>query len=494
MSARQILDLLIFSILLVTLWPLCSDAEDGQLTSFHGGTYRCDVFLSNGLLAGMGSKNSALGGTCTGLDYGVDDLYWNPARLGFLENTQAMLDLSPPFLSLDANSLVDINGQATQAVDDLVVEMGSDDLVLDLDDYPHIDATLGQRGFVPNGALALPLMGWGLGLGLYQVLNLDLNTVGTGLQAMGYGQDEDDTENDVTISASADLSLSMLVQVNAISFGLGKELLPRWSLGLAVDRYYGHSKANGRLQIEGIILRAGQETAFNDSSDPWPNDLYSEMVGSYQGSAWGFKMGTSYRLRPNLSLDGTVTLPTRLHLGGEMNIVQYSVPGIDLEADEPVDTDQVDLDEPTRTQLEENPTADEIIVELPGSLNLGAAWQMRFLTPSLQYIHYFGHYGCAYGIEEMDVPVQYTVGMSPTDALTLGLDFNVVRLSGGFILGKTFYQRDPQKEDQQAEHKKVLLPTFSLGTGFGLGESWDIDLLFISVPAGVMRVTTTCHF
>ena len=495
-SFGRIIEWLIMAVLMITLWPLCSRGEDGQLTDFHGGQYRSELYLSNGLLAGMGSRTASLGGTCTGLEYIPEDLYWNPGRLALLDRSQAMLDLTPPLISLDAQSFVDIDGLAREAVDDLAAEKGSPDLILDPTDYPHVSARLGQRGLVPNGILTVSVQDWGFGIGLHQALSLEMEAVGTELQAKVYGEDEDDPENDVDLTVGADLSLISRVQISALGFGLARSIRPGWSAGLLVNRYFGSSTADGRVQVEGIILRAGQETAFNDPSDPWPNDLYQEMSGSYRGTGWGLKMGASCRLRPNLSLDATLSLPSRITLRGGMEIMQHTVPGLDLSDDDPLDADQVDLDEPTRTETVDNPTADHVAVDLPGALCLGAAWRYRFATALLQYARYFGEYACRYDIAGADLPVAYSAGLRPGHVLTLGLETGPARLSGGVILGKAFYQRDPEKEngDGELEEDSLIVPTFSLGTGFALGDTYRLDLLLISVPAGVMRATTTWTF
>jgi hypothetical protein len=496
-SFGRIIEWLILAVLLVTLWPLCSRGEDGQLTAFHGGRYRSELFLSNGLLAGMGSRTSSLGGTCTGLEYGAEDLYWNPGRLGLLNRPQAMLDLTPPLVSLDAQSFVDLNGLAQEAVDDLADEKGSPDLALNPSDYPHVSARLGQRGLVPNGILTIPMAGWGIGLGLHQAFSLELEAVGTELQAKVYGQDPDDVENDVDLTVGADLSLMSRVQVSALGFGLARRIRPGWGLGLLVNRYFGSSAADGRVQVEGIILRAGRETAFNDPSDPWPNDLYQEMAGSYRGAGWGFKLGTSYRLRPNLSLDAVLSLPSWISLSGEMDIVQHTIPGLDLSDDDPLDVDQIDLDEPTRTETVDHVTPDQVSVDLPGFLCFGAAWRYHFATTLWQYAHYFGKYACRYDIAEDDLPVAYTAGLKPNHVFTFGLEAGPARLSGGCILGQVFYERDPEKQEAQGSapnEESLVVPTFSLGTGLALGRGYRLDLLLISVPAGVMRATTTWTF
>jgi hypothetical protein len=491
-AKRAIHWLTIGSALLTLLGLSLARADDGQLINFHGGDYRSDLLISNGLLFGVGSKTSALGGTCSGLDDDAEHLYWNPARLPFLSGPQAMLDLTPPFMNFDVNNFVDLNREAGQAVDDLVEEMGSEDLSLSQSDYPHVEASLGQKSLVHSGVFACPVRKWGIGLGFYQPLDIQLRVVSAGFQAAVYGQDEDDPEDNVTVSTSADMSLLCDVQVNAASFGAGRKLMPHWSLGLAIERYYGHGSANGRLQVEGIILRDGRETAFNDPSNPWPNDLHSEMVGEYQGSAWGLKLGTSFRPRHNVSLDAMLTLPTSLRLKGGMDIVQRSVEDIDFGEEEPIDPAEIDENAPTRTVMEDNPTADEMVIEVPGALKLGAAWRVKFLTSVLQYSHYWGDFSCVYGIERLETPVEYTLGMKPTDAITMGLDFKVIRLSGGLILGRSVLQRDPQKEEQ--EEINLLVPALSLGTGLTLGARYGLDLLLISLPAGLMRVTTSCYF
>ncbi len=499
MHARRAIEWLTIGSAVITLLSLSlARADEGELTSFHGGAYRSHLLFSNSLLFGVGSKTSALGGTCSGFEEGVEGLYWNPARLGLLPGPEMMLDLTPPFLMFDANTFIDLNDQASQAVDDLVDEIGSQDLILASEDYPEIDATVGQKGFLHSGAVALPVRNWGLGLGFYQPLHMELKAIGTGLGATAHDKKDDDQgslADEVTLSTSADLSLLLDVHVNAFSLGLGKQLFSKWNLGLAVDRYYGHSAANGRLQMEGIIRLAGQERAFNDPSDPWPNQAHSEMVGSYQGTAWGFKMGTSYRLRPNLSLDAMLIVPTTMRLTGKMDIVQHSLPtGIDFEADDPLDYDQIDEHEPTRTELTDNPTADQMAVHIPGALKLGAAWRLKFLTALVQYGHYFGDFSCTYEIDELETQVAYYLGVRPGDAFTLGLDLKVIRLSGGLLSGRFLYRRDPKKEDHPVEERAFLVPTFSLGTGFGVGKRYGVDLLLVSIPTGLMRATTTYRF
>jgi hypothetical protein len=465
------------------------------LTGFHGGDYRSQLLLANGLLAGVGSRTPSLGGTCTGLKYGAEDLYWNPGRLGFMSGPQVMLDLAPPLIDLDANSLIDLNGEAAGAVDDLVDEMGSGGLVLSDGDYPDMQASVSQKGTIHSAGLTFPAAGWTAGVGFQRPLSLELEMMGSGLVASFAEPLEDEPEEEMIFATSADLSFLMDVQVNAVTFALGRKISPRWSLGLAADRYYGSTSANGHLQTEGLVTLAGHEAAFNDPEAEWPNQLYSEIAGSYAGAAWSCKAGASYRLLDNLSLDGTLTLPATLNLNGKLDIIQYSLPqGIDLESDDVLDPDGIDLDAPTRTEIQENPTADQVLIKVPGSIKLGAAWKISFLTAILQYGRYLGDLSGRYRIEDGGETVSYHLGIKPTDTITLGLDLGVVRLSGGFLAGESFYRREPQKDDGEPQETKIVVPTFTLGTGLGIGGGYGVDLLLISIPSGAMRITTNLEF
>ena len=494
-SFGRIIEWLILIVLLVTLWPLCSRGDDGQMTAFHGGHYQSQLLLSSGLLAGVGSRTPSLGGTCTGLRYCAEDLYWNPGRLGFLDSPEVMLDLSPPLGSLNAGSLMDLDGQAAEAVDDLVDEMGSGDLVLSSSDYPDIQATVGQTGLVQGAGLAYPAGGWTVAVGFHRPLGLELELIGTGLQACFVEQLEEEENEEMVFSTSADLSLLMDVQVNAVTYALARQLSPRWSLGLAVDRIYGSASANGRLQTEGIVALAGHEEAFNEPDEDWPNQLYSQMSGSYSGASWGWKAGVSWRLRDNLSLDGTLTLPSTLRLNGHLDITQYTLPAaIDLDSDEVLDPDEIDQDEPTRTETQDNPTADQVLIDSPGSIKVGAAWRISFLTAILQVSRYWGDLAGRYRIEDGGETVSYHLGITPTNAVTLGIDLGVVRLSGGLLAGETFYRRQPQQEDDPPEVTRLVVPTFTLGAGMGLGGGYGVDLLLVSVPSGAMRVTANMDF
>ena len=494
-SFVRIVEWLIVILLMVTLWPLCSRGEDGQLTAFHGGQVHSQLLLANGLLAGVGSRTPSLGGTCTGLRYGAEDLYWNPGRLGFLSGPAVMMDLTPPLISLDASSLMNLNGEAASAVDDLVDEMGNGELELSSGDYPDIQATVGQTGMIHGAGLACPAHGWAFGAGFHRPLGLELELMGMGLKACFVEPLEDEPEEEIILSSSADLSLLMDIQVNAVTLALGRRLSSRWSLGLAADRYYGITSANGFLQTDGLVSLSGHEAAFNEPDADWPSQLYSRMAGSYSGASWAWKTGVSCRPRENLSLDGTLTLPSTLRLRGKLDITQYSFPaGIDLESDQVLDPDEIDLDEPTRTRAQENPTADQVLIEVPGSIKLGAAWKVSFLTTVLQVSRYWGDFSGRYRIDDDGETVSYHLGIKPTNAITLGIDLGVVRLSGGLLAGESFYRREPQKEDQEPERTKMVVPTFTLGTGLGFGGGYGVDLLLVSVPSGAMRITTNLSF
>jgi hypothetical protein len=490
-----LIEWLILAMLLVTLWPLCSRGDDGQMTAFHGGQYHSQLLLSNGLLAGVGSRTPSLGGTCTGLSYGAEDLYWNPGRLGFLSGPEVLLDLTPPLIDLDANSLMDLNGEAASAVDDLVDEMGSGDLVLSPGDYPDIQAAVKQKGMIHSAGLTCPVRGWTVGAGFHRPLSLDLELMGAGLGASYTEPLEDASEEELIFSTSADLSFLMDVQVNTVTLALGRRLSPRWSLGLAVNRYDGSLSANGRLQNEGLVALAGHEAAFNDPDSEYPDQLYSRLTGSYSGGAWSLKAGASCRLADNLSLDGAFAFPSTLRLKGHLDLVQYSLPaGIDLESDQVLTPDDVDLDEPTRTRLQEQPTSNEILIEVPGFVKLGAAWKISFVTAILQYGRYLGELSGSCRVDDTGEMVHYQLGIKPTNALTLGFDLGVVRFSGGFLAGESFYRREPPDDDQEPQQTSIVVPTFTLGTGLGLGGGYGVDLLLISVPSGAMRITTNLAF
>ena len=69
-----------------------------------------------------------------------------------------------------------------------------------------------------------------------------------------------------------------------------------------------------------------------------------------------------------------MTLPTNLSMSGSLDLVLNTLEGLnfDAEADEDLlDPTEIDLDEPTRTKTKENPTADVLEVQSPGSIGLG---------------------------------------------------------------------------------------------------------------------------
>jgi hypothetical protein len=471
---------LIMTLLIVTT----AFAEDSKLTYFEGGKFKVDFSMASDLFIGVGSRVGGLGGDYGGMVAKSEALLWNPANLGFIKQSQWTCDMSPSII-IDPKSFIDINSKVESAVDDGIADMRSDDLPLT---YPKFSMGVGGQGSFGTGSFAFKSNKFVIAGAFSQPLNIAFDLIGSGLEAKIENKNEDDPSLSITMFSSVDISVITKIKIQNWSLGGSDLITPQWSVGGSIQRLAGTATLNGKFQVEGIMMNAGIERAFNDANDPWNNTLKSSISGGYKGSASIYTLGTTYKLNNNWGIGAVLSLAQSLKMNGEMEVHQRTMPGLNLQAegDEEVldaTSEDFNLSEPTKTIEADNPTSKSLILNLPGSFGMGISGKIGFLLLSLNYNRYFGDFSYEYNFIRNNHSVNYSKGIKPTNGIRFGFDLKFFQLGGGIIMGNTI------DADPEAEQKSMMIPTFSIGTGFKINSRISTDILLLSIPSGIGKIS-----
>ncbi len=474
--------------IVVSLFLLSSQVlaqGDSELSYFKGGRYDSHLSLSNAFFLGVGSHVGGMGGDYGGLVQGSESLLWNPANLAFMRGSQLTMDFIPK-LMLNLEQLIDVDSEVRSAVDDNIEDVKGPNFVLGDDDYPEVGIRVGEKASIGTGSFAFRGERIIVAGALYEPLDASFDLLGTGFEARMETIDETDPTKNVTFYSSVDLNAMAKLKLQAASLGVAGLLKPNWSIGVAVERLSGMAQTSARFQVEGIMVIAGNERAFNDAGDPWQNNLHSSFRGKYKGKSTGFRLGTTYKLNRNWSVGAAASYTGPLQMAGHLNVAEYTLEGLNLDAkddEDLLDATEIDLDEPTRTVLEASPVAEILELTFPTSVGAGLSGKMGFLGLSLNVSRYFGEWSYRFDVAEDGEQTVYYHALKMKHGVRLGLDFTIIRLGIGLANGAIFDDPD------EATGDSILIPTLSLGTGFKVNRSFSADFLVFGVPSGVGKVT-----
>ncbi|MBN2011612.1 hypothetical protein JW960_19935 [candidate division KSB1 bacterium] len=489
--------LLVLSVCLLLTVPLFGQEEDTgtSLTKFVGGTYQVEFSMMNNLFLGVGSRVGSMGGDYGGIYSRSESILWNPANIGWVEQSQWTLDISPAIM-IDPGSFVDLDNEIHTAVDDGIADMKAPGFTMQGDDYPAMNMNIGTKCSFGTGSFVLRGPYFNFGAALIRPFDMSMSLLGTGTKAKIESGDGEDPALAVTMYTTIDLSVASNIHVQGWTMGAARKITPRWTAGFSMERLSGMADLNGKFQINGIMVTAGNERAFNNPDDPWENSLSSSMYGQYEGHSTTFKFGSTFKLNPNWGIGTVLAMAKPLKMAGDMTIKQRTLAALNLgaEGDEEildVTSNQFDLAEPTRTVIVDNPTSKTLTLNMPSYFGLGITGKMGFFGLSLNYNQYFGEFSYEYnfvrnqglGNEEQ---VNYAQGIRLSNSIRFGLDFKIFRLGAGAMMGTMFNDNDPESED-----KSMIVPSFTLGTGFHITRQLGVDLLLLGVPTGVGKITLT---
>lgn len=476
-------------LILLFLVSFSFGAGDSSLMNFQGGNYTFNFSFASNLFLGVGTRVGAMGGDLGGMMPSSEALLWNPANLAFIRGFQYQIDTNVP-LMLDPGGFVDVDSEIRSAVDDGIEDMKSDDFVMADDDYPDMSIKVGTQGQMGSGSLAIQRGRYTFAAAMFQPFAFDLDLIGTGLEAR-IQAGEEGSALEVTMLSSVDLSLTTRLNIQGFSLGTGFFITPDWTAGVAYERYSGIAEVNGHFQVEGIMVTAGNERAFNDPEDLGGNELFSNMIGSYKGASSGFKLASTYKLNHNWGVGVVYSMKQPLELNGDMTIDQRTLPGLDLEAEgdedilDPTDP-EFDITQPTKTKQLYNPTSKQLKIDMPGSFGLGISGKLGVIGLSLNYTRFMGNVAYHYEFKRYETDVHYSQGLKLENAIRVGLDMKYIRLGFGVTTATLIDEVDDSEEDSS---EMVPLPNFTLGTGFRLIGNLRTDMILIGIPSGTGKIS-----
>ncbi|NQS98432.1 MAG: hypothetical protein HQ591_08265 [candidate division Zixibacteria bacterium] len=477
---------------------------DNLLESFNGGMQDMTLFGNSALTTGIGGYEAAAGIGITTLRPTPAAVYWNPAGLAFLKRGGIIVEAVPK-LSYSPDMSESINEEVDAALEDFDRLEGLDPSQQTSVIYPDFTLTAGQGGqAVASLAMAIPYRDFFLGLSYYRAFSLGLNLISAGVETKISTQEEDPYDN-ATIFTSTDINLLLNFEADVVSFGAGRMLNDKLGAGLTLSHISANTTMNGLLAPEGVFTRRSTEKSFNDPSAVWQNDFYSSMVGDFNGGSWGVKAGLAYQLNERICFNMLINYNGDMTLEGEMDIVQYFYPALNLNADEDAGEEAFDLDnienfaQPTETVLADNEASDELQINVPSSISLGAAYRGISFTLS----SYSGELSYAYDLARDGIMATYSRGLKLKYGFLFGFDLKYIRLGLGAIAADEVVSGYKEEQELPNGEKQIVpvepttgiyLPRFSLGTGFNINRDWKCDILLMGVPdllGSVLKVSAT---
>ncbi|HID11407.1 MAG TPA: hypothetical protein EYP17_08930 [Candidatus Latescibacteria bacterium] len=447
-----------------------------ELLDFRGGRYRIKADMALGI--GLGLDPPGGGPTdVVGLEPGVAHLFRNPAALAYGEG-QVLWTLRPG-AGIDLGKFVDLNAQIRPKVDDAIRDFRAPGLKLEDEDYPDIGVQVGL-GSLSSWGVGGRYRGLGFAFGVHQPFRMRLLASGSGLEALLRTMDEEPSRR-VTFFGTLDLLSRVEGEVVCYGLSAAREVRPGLAVGFGYDVFTGVLRGTMRAQTEGLMVTAGNERAFNDPNDPWQNSLYTYAVGRYEGRRERLRAGVVYRVGPSLSLGASLSLPAELVLSGRLDIEEYTLPALNIGAGEDLmDPTKVDLDEPTKTELVDNPTGREVLIEVPGKLEAGVGGRWGGLLWGAQVAAYLGELSAEYAVEKPEGKDRYRGELDPGFRVGLGLSYRGLVFELG-VLSTKLRAFAPEKKEELA----LMLPELTLGFRFSVGRSIEAGVNLLALPERV---------
>jgi len=450
---------------------------DTELLDFAGGNLKSSLRFGLNTHHRLCDPNGALISEMAGILPSIHHIYTNPAALAWHKKSRAVITFSPGF-GISIDKLADIDKEVKTNVDEQIEDMRSDELILNDEDYPQLDIDFGMPNQL-SGGLVFPIGPVVTGFGVYQPFYTSFDLIGTGLQARLKTTDEDPTK-EVTFLGSLDLSLLMRIRIIDYAFSASTKILPKLSAGFTYERLVGSAGFNGNMEFQGVMVTAGNESAFNDENDPWHNDLFSRGDGNYSGSTGTFVLGTAYQLSPGFGLSASVKFPSKLTMSGNADVEQYTIPGLNLQAEEDedvLDSTELDLSEPTKTHPLINPTGRSIDIEMPGSYSLGISSMLGSLVFSLSFTEYNGKFGLRHVMEKGNSQSIYDLQVTPDYRIGSGINFHGFYLDAG-VTNTEITINTPDSNSTES----IPFPDLSMGFSFSLSQNIRCGIQLLAIP------------
>jgi hypothetical protein len=483
------------------LFPSRSPAQ--VVTKLNGGNLKFELSISTNLLYGYQSTSG--GSISSKLNRNVGAIYWNPAALSQISRAQVSVDYAPPVYvgintikriipSFNVGDL--INKQVDSWLPTNKYQAGVSPV------YPGVEFKDNFPGGIKSfGLVTAPYHDYTFGISYSSPLEIHASLFGSGTNFSILRPDSLADINFVITSIGTNTAVDMTI--STYSFAVSRRFSDEFSAGITIDRNYMNTTIRGDYLLDGLIYvthggaSGGSTASYNDPNVPGNDNLNSSAHGNFHGSNFGLKIGTSYRpAGSKFSLDGVFVVPTKIKSSGGLDLFERLPPFLNLgNANSLIDINKYDFAMPTRTKTIWT-HGDKLDFNFPGSLALGATYQMAFMTSSFTFTTYFNEASFEYHATVIDSEkVKTDPNYHPTEAsshsgiklktgLNLAFQFPALTIGLGMITA-----------DIINGNKKTatILPKISMAAGTPIGNAWRIDGLFLAEINPFMRLSLTYY-
>ncbi|NOY57835.1 MAG: hypothetical protein GXO75_02745 [Calditrichaeota bacterium] len=460
--------------------------DDSKILNFQGGRARVDFSLMNNLFYGIGGKSNNMG-SISSFSHDASIAFSNPARL-VLKSKSFHLDFIPA-IQADLGKFIDLNTEIRSSTDAAISSYRNPDTEIE---YTQLSVHAGQKDRLSSVLYAFPFKKWNFALYYHRQFDLNLNAVFSGFGAkintkIALSEEKDD----IFFTSFVDGHLSLTAGMNELGFAASRSITEKWSAGFSLQRYTTKLRTIGLMNVEGTMLFGGKENTFNDPNDNWYNNLNQSIDAKYEGNDWGWQIAGGYDVNKRLQINAVFEWLPDIALGGFMDLLNNAVPALNLNVlgqdsggeEGILNASKLNLSQLTLTKKVDNSTYSEIVLRLPKTLKLGAAYRYNWLVAHLNYSLGMTPMSIVYGRDE--------IGFRPAHTLRTGFDLKYIQIGAGFT---TLTKVAKGSENLGEGGSTLIIPLFSLGTSVSFTQNMHLNVLVVSFPTPILRTSFSVKF
>ncbi len=418
------------------------------------------------------------------------DIWDNPASLVTFNQSYFNLNFQPQ-LNFDPNSLYDIDADIIENVDDAIKDYRDENTLVD---YPVVQGNVGQKGDMFGFQLVIPLsdqnsrksvMTFSLSRPVFmdfEANNDGFDTLIRTTKAVG------DQNKIINLRMNAVLYGQAHIKASQYAFGFSHLFSDRLAVGVKLGRTLINTKVNGQVKLNGIMETAGTEYAFNDPYDPRidfeageTNKLDQNINADFSGQGWNAQFGFLTLLTKSLVLGLDANIQESIVLTGNMEIEQYKIPALNMDAlsgdesdEDLIDPVKLDLAKLTLTEKVDNKVSRRLSFQMPSSVGLQLSRQGRVFEAVLGFRKYIGRFGYNF----LDTKYQAH--------LNYGVDMDIILGGFNMSLGAIKASLVNEEEFKIVDELSTWMPHGSLGFEFFLLNNIHVGTkLFVTPTPGL---------
>lgn len=457
--------------------------DNTRLHEFYGGRIQYEMTLYSGLMYGVGSVH--MGTNSTLEQSGAEDMYWNPAGLAFMPQSEFVVDFAPP-MYIRPDKFYDFQDKLNREIDGEFKWRAVSGAPYE---YPALSTDFKSGSRIQSMAVAVPYKNFTFGLMYYNPFEVKMDFLETGFRSLLVNEGNQST----AFRLSGDVHSNFSFYSQTFAFSAAYRIQDNLSAGLTIERNDFSARLKADINFYGSLsVEGGEAVLFNDPARGYPNSLFSSADGRFSGDNWGLRLGSVYRPDTKSEIAFTAIIPFTVAMNGNFDI-SNNVPV--FYSGGSIDEDRIDPNATTRTkQVIYN--SGGMYIRMPGKFTLGYTYALGGLTLVANVSQHFSELSYEYSNWETDtrdsttVLRRYRQGIKPGTELRLGIDLGFIKLGGGMMFADEvkmgFKSADPPSS--------LTVPFFVMAFSQGLSEHLQLDGQILAISAPLSRITLKYRF